>query len=953
MARAYYWHRFYSHQPDLNYDNPRVRAAVIRAVDFWLEQGVDGLRLDAVPYLFERDGTDCENLPETHGFLRQLRRHIDSRFPGRMLLAEANQWPEDAVRYFGSADECHMAFHFPLMPRLFMAIRMEDRLPIVDILDQTPPIPEGCQWALFLRNHDELTLEMVTDEERDYMVGAYASDPQARLNLGIRRRLAPLLGNNRRRIELMIGLLFSLPGTPFIYYGDEIGMGDNVYLGDRDGMRTPMQWSADLNAGFSEARRHQLYLPVIVEPEYHYETVNVAIQQANPNSLLWWMKRLIALRKRHPAFGRGSLEFLQPDNHRILAFIRRTTDETVLVVANLSRFFQPIELDLSAHEGIRPIELFGRIDFPAIGKAPYALSLGPHEFMWFNLEDRTADVAAVRTEGLPVIRDAGSLATIALPGRSSPLAAALYAWVTGQPWYRGGGRRIAGTEIRDRVLIEVERRTVVVVRLSIDYMDGDTDSYLVPLAQVATDAAGGFALMDGTPVPEARPGMSIAHLRPPGRAEGTDLLFDGTGDPGFAATVLATIRRRRHIRGVHGQLVGVRSRTSALGEPASGAGAAVGEADRPGGTPDHAGLVDLELFHALEPGPDPGREMGTFLTERGFPWIHPVIGAVEYRLPDGLSADIAVARQMVGRERDLRDVTRDALLGTFEDAAAGAEGAPGVELTARAIHEASGRDVPPPMQDAIGTYLDTVRLLGTRVAEMHLVLASAPSRPAFEAQPFTELQQRALFHAADGAVSNAFRLLSRRTPSLEDATLADARLALDLRGEADVHLRRLLAGKVGGAQIRTHGALRLERVLQAGTELRIVGFEGDPGRPASERRLRRTPLSDLASVIASLRDAALGRSREALVGGSVRLEDMERLHSWARAWYLWVSATFLGSYRAATAGASFIPTGDDGWVTLLDALLLSQAFSGLSEALTANESDLRPSIRGVTELLGH
>ena len=751
----------------------------------------------------------------------------------------------------------------------------------------------------------------------------------------------------------MTGLLFSLPGTPFIYYGDEIGMGDNVYLGDRDGMRTPMQWSADLNAGFSAARRHQLYLPVIVEPEYHYETVNVAIQQANPNSLLWWMKRLIALRKRHPAFGRGSLEFLQPDNHRILAFIRRTTDETLLVVANLSRFFQPVELDLSAYEGIRPIELFGRIDFPAIGKAPYALSLGPHEFMWFNLEDRTTDAAAVRTEVLPVILESGSLATIALPGRSSPLAGALFAWIAGQPWYRGRGRRIAGAEIRDRVLIEVERRTIVVVRLSIDYMDGDTDSYLVPLAQVAVDAAGGLALLDGTPLPDAQSGMSVAHLRPPGRAEGTDLLFDGTGDPGFTAAILATIGRRRRIRGVHGQLVGVPSRGWARGRSTPGTGVPVGGAERPESTPDHTELIDLQFFHALDPGPDPGREVGAFLTERGFPWIHPVIGAVEYLLPDGFSADIAVARQVVGGERDLREVARDALLGTFEDAAAAADDAADVELTARAIHEASGRDVPPPMQDAIGTYLDTVRLLGTRVAELHLVLASAPSRPAFEPQPFTELHQRALFHSADGAAAHAFRLLSRRASSLEDPPLGDARLALELRGEAEAHLRRLLVGKVGGAQIRTHGALRLERVLRAGTELRIVGFEGDPGRPASERRLRRTALSDVASVIASLRDAALGRARGDLVGGSVRHEDLERLHSWARAWYLWVSATFLGSYRAATAGASFVPTGDDGWVTLLDALLLSHAFAGLSEALTTNESDLRASIRGVTELLGH
>src|SRR5690242_16074657 len=348
VAKAYYWHRFYSHQPDLNWDNPEVRDAMFAAMDFWLDMGVDGLRLDAVPYLIEREGTNCENLPETHEVLRELRKHVDSKYSDRMLLAEANQWPEDSVAYFGRGDECHMAFHFPVMPRLFMALRMEDRFPIIDILQQTPPIPENCQWAMFLRNHDELTLEMVTDEERDYMYRAYASDPQARINLGIRRRLAPLLGNDRRRVELMLGLLCSMPGTPVLYYGDEIGMGDNFYLGDRNGVRTPMQWSSDRNAGFSRANPQQLYLPITIDPEYHYEAINVENQQKNLSSLLWWMRRVIAMRKNYRAFSRGSIEFLHPENRRVLAFIRSYENERVLVVANLSRFAQSTELDLSA-----------------------------------------------------------------------------------------------------------------------------------------------------------------------------------------------------------------------------------------------------------------------------------------------------------------------------------------------------------------------------------------------------------------------------------------------------------------------------------------------------------------------------------------------------------------------------------------------------------------------------
>src|ERR1051325_2154677 len=380
VAQGHYWHRFYSHQPDLNFDNAQVHKELTRVLDFWFDLGVDGLRLDAVPYLYEREGTSCENLAETHQYLKSLRQHVDEKYGDRMLLAEANQWPEEAVTYFGSGkgDECHMAFHFPLMPRMFMALRMEDRVPIVDILEQTPPIPETSQWALFLRNHDELTLEMVTDEERDYMYRVYANDARARLNLGIRRRLAPLLGNNRRRIELLYLLLLSLPGTPVLYYGDEIGMGDNVFLGDRNGVRTPMQWSSDKNAGFSRASPQALYSPIILDPEYHYEAINVEAQQRNPHALLWWTRRVLALRKRWKVFGLGSLEFLHPDNRKVLAFIRHHEGETVLVVANLSRFPQPVELDLARFEGHAPIELFGRTAFPVIGSGKYPLTLSPH-----------------------------------------------------------------------------------------------------------------------------------------------------------------------------------------------------------------------------------------------------------------------------------------------------------------------------------------------------------------------------------------------------------------------------------------------------------------------------------------------------------------------------------------------------------------------------------------------
>ncbi|HSD10145.1 MAG TPA: maltose alpha-D-glucosyltransferase, partial [Candidatus Binatia bacterium] len=455
VAHAYYWHRFFAHQPDLNYDNPEVHEAILEALDFWLDMGVDGVRLDAIPYLYEREGTTCDNLPETHAFLAMLRRHVDTRYRDRMLLAEANHWPEDAVAYFGRADQCHMAFHFPIMPRLFMALHMEDRFPIIDILEQTPEIPETCQWALFLRNHDELTLEMVTDEERDYMYRVYAHDSRARVNLGIRRRLAPLLRNDRRRIELMNALLFSLPGTPILYYGDEIGMGDNIYLGDRNGVRTPMQWSPDRNAGFSRANPQRLYLPVIVDPEYHYETVNVESQLNNPHSLLWWTKRLIALRKRHRAFGRGTIRFLSPNNRKVLAFTRHHEGESLLVVANLSRFVQFVELDLSAYKGLAAFELFGRNEFPAIGDQPYLLTLGPHAFYWFSLEtperasaDRTAAAAEVPP---PSIDARGNWESVLRGEARKALERALPFHLKRCRWFAGGALAIRSLSIVDHV----------------------------------------------------------------------------------------------------------------------------------------------------------------------------------------------------------------------------------------------------------------------------------------------------------------------------------------------------------------------------------------------------------------------------------------------------------------------------------------------------------------------
>ncbi|MBD3315226.1 MAG: maltose alpha-D-glucosyltransferase, partial [Chitinivibrionales bacterium] len=487
VAKAYYWHRFYSHQPDLNFDNPSVRKALMRVIDFWFSMGVDGLRLDAVPYLYERERTNCENLTETHEFLRMLRAHVDERFEGKMLLAEANQWPEDAVQYFGEGDECHMAFHFPLMPRLFMAIHMEDSFPIVDILSTTPSIPDVCQWAMFLRNHDELTLEMVTDEERDYMNRVYAQESRMKLNVGIRRRLGPLLANNRRKIELMNILLFSFPGTPVVYYGDELGMGDNIYLGDRDGVRTPMQWSADRNAGFSSGNPQRLFLPAIIDPQYHYESINVETQEENLSSLLWWMKRVIAMRKQYRAFSRGDFHLVSSDNPKVLAFVRRHGNEHILVVANISRFTQVVHLDLAEFAGMIPEELFSGNDFPAIHRRPYVVTLTPYGHYWLELVQRERKTSTGEAESIPMLNITGDWTNLFTGASLKAFESSLLpAVLTRSGWRPTISRAARRASITDVIPLKEAKEPYWAVIVDMALPEGRTKRFCVPIA-VATE----------------------------------------------------------------------------------------------------------------------------------------------------------------------------------------------------------------------------------------------------------------------------------------------------------------------------------------------------------------------------------------------------------------------------------------------------------------------------------
>ena len=944
VAGQYYWHRFFSHQPDLNFDNPAVMEAVIETMRFWLDMGVDALRLDAIPYLIEREGTINENLPETHGLLKQIRRALDERYQDRVLLAEANQWPSDVRAYFGDGDECHMCFHFPLMPRIFMALRQEERHPIVEIMNQTPEIPESCQWAIFLRNHDELTLEMVTDEERDYMYAQYAGDPQMRLNLGIRRRLSPLMENSRPRIELMNSLLFSMPGTPIMYYGDEIGMGDNVYLGDRNSVRTPMQWSADRNAGFSSANRQQLYLPIIVDPEYHYEAINVDAQQANPHSLLWWTKRLIALRKRYQAFGRGSIEFLQPENRRILAFIRQYGDETILVVANLSRFVQHAELDLSAFEGRMPVELFGHVEFPVIGPNPYFLSLGPHAFMWFGLERPATPGPLVAPDpselpSLPAIDDLADLARRPLRSTASEV---LSRWARDRRWFRGKARRIRSADLRDAIPLQVPGITAAVAVLDVRFSDGDPETYLLPLAAIPSAEA--VHVIADTPL------AAIARLGD--EATPAAILVDGMRVPAVCEALLDMIGRRRRMRGIAGQLSGQPTRAfRALRGPDTRLTAQPARVEQSNSSVTFGDRLMLKLYRRVEPGINPDFQIGEFLTEHGFPNLPAVAGQVEYRSGDGEVASAAICQAYVPNEGDAWELTLDDL-GTYLERVVTAPRTPEVGSgTAAALLERASQGLPEEVKADIGPYLDRARLLGMRTGELHRALASRGDDPTFAPEPFSTLYQRSLYQSVRTTVRQNLRQLVRQIGDLPEQARPDAQAAIRLESVVDKRLNALLEKRLGGMRIRCHGDLHLGQILHTGRDFVFIDFEGEPGRPLSERLLKRSPLMDVAAMLRSFHYAASGSLIRTKSSGSVRPEDTTALDVWARYWYIWTSASFLRGYRRATEGASFLPSDDEEWAILLDVLVLQKAFHELNYELNNRPDWVTIPLQGIASLL--
>jgi maltose alpha-D-glucosyltransferase/alpha-amylase len=946
LARAYYWHRFYSHQPDLNFDNPAVRQAVIDVVDFWLNLGVDGLRLDAIPYLYEREGTICENLPETHTFLKELRRHVDERFPHRMLLAEANMWPEDAVAYFGCGDEAHMAFHFPLMPRMFMALRMEDRFPIVDILAQTPPVPETCQWALFLRNHDELTLEMVTDEERDYMYRMYAKDKQARINLGIRRRLAPLLENNRHRIELMMGILFSLPGTPVIYYGDEIGMGDNIYLGDRNGVRTPMQWSAERNAGFSHVNPQRLYLPVIVDPEYHYQAINVETQQANPSSLLWWMKRLIAQRKRFRSFGRGSLAFLSPNNPKILAFVRRHGDEVLLVVANLARYPQWAELDLAEFAGLVPVELFARTVFPAIGDGAYFLSLGPYAFYWFSLELAPARPGAPEGKGaeaaLPAVTVRTRLDDVFQEPAATALEEILPRYLRARRGFGGKVGQIEHAEIREIIPVPYDTTVAREALIHLTYTEGNPETYILPLGLVSGE--------ESERVLKRTPHAAIARLQ--GGAEG--LLYDVSWEPGFCQALFDLIAENRSVPGWGGMLV---ARSTPLFAEARGTAHGplpplVSKTQQGNTVVTYGDRLILKLFRSVEEGTNPDLELSQFLSvQYRFPHVPPLAGTLEYHTRDREPATVGILQGFVPNAQTAWQYTVNCLSRYFERALASPpliQELSGLTRTLLAHAEL----VPPSVaSDLFEDYLEAATLLGRRTADLHRALASNTEDPAFAPEAFTEHYRRSIYQSMRSTSSKALHALRRALPNLPEAVRDEAARILERETQLLLYYRAVLNTRTTALRIRCHSDYHLGQLLHTGKDFVIIDFEGDPSRSVTERRLKRCALRDVATMLRSFYCAAWAILLDQTSGLVVRAEDVPRLAPWANFWYLWVGSAFLKSYLATSEGAAHLPRTPQELEVLLGSFLLEHTVHELAFHLLNRPEWVGVSLRGLAPFL--
>ncbi|NTW54688.1 MAG: maltose alpha-D-glucosyltransferase [Chlorobaculum sp.] len=936
VAGQYYWHRFFHHQPDLNFENPAVHQALLDVLDFWLGMGVDGLRLDAVPYLYEAEDTNCENLPLTFEFLRKLRTYVDEKYPNRMLLAEANQWPEDSAAYLGKGDMCHMNFHFPLMPRMYMALATEDRFPIIDILAQTPEIPESCQWASFLRNHDELTLEMVTDEERDYMRRIYAHDHRARINLGIRRRLAPLMSNDRRRIELMNIMLLSLPGTPVLYYGDEIGMGDNFYLGDRDGVRTPMQWNGDRNAGFSRANPQKLLLPVIIDPEYHYEAVNVEVQESNPNSLLWWMRHTIATARRFKAFNRGKIEFLKGNNPKVLMFIRSFEDETILTVINLSRNAQAVNVDLSAYEGCVPEELFSMNRFPKVRTEPYMVALAPYGYFWLRLL-KDEPVAGREAQLEKVVMQAGSWPELFAGRNLDRLETSLLPpYYKSVRWFGGKARNIIRVRVLDTVPVAGMENALMAVT-EVHYPSGENERYQLPLT---------FAPLEkGDLSNESFRRHAIARIDLDSRA---GYLIDASIDESFRKSLLDLILSKETWPGSVGS---ISAESGKLLDVAAGSELPASHlmgSEQSNTSISYDEQFCLKLYRKIDTGIAPEIEMSRILTDRtGFRNMPVYLGSIDYAKNHRERYSIGILQNFVPNECDGWQLSLDHVLRYYETVLLRcAQGIcpPQLPTLSDTTHE-----LPPVMRELVGEfYLEMVGKLAERTAEMHIALGSLDSDAAFAPEPFTSLYQRSIFQAMTDQVKRTMIFLrdSMRSVPKEARPLAEELLNMETTIlEQFEPIRR---EKIETVKVRIHGDYHLGQVLFTGNDFMILDFEGEPARSLSERKIKRSVYRDLAGMLRSFDYAA---SNVLMLNQSIRPEDRKKLESWAELWSYHVGNHFIDLYTQHTAGKGLIPEEARQRELLLRSYLMNKAIYELNYELNNRPEWLQIPMNGILRLI--
>ncbi|WP_407668895.1 maltose alpha-D-glucosyltransferase [Neorhizobium galegae] len=895
VAGAYYWHRFYSHQPDLNFDNPQVLEELLGVMRFWADTGIDGFRLDAIPYLVEREGTNNENLPETHEILKKIRASLDSTHPGKMLLAEANQWPEDTNEYFGNGDECNMAFHFPLMPRMYMAIAKEDRFPITDIMRQTPEIPENCQWAIFLRNHDELTLEMVTDEERDYLWNIYAADRRARINLGIRRRLAPLMERDRRRIELMNALLLSMPGTPVLYYGDEIGMGDNIYLGDRDGVRTPMQWSPDRNGGFSKADPARLVLPPVMDPLYGYEAVNVEAQGADAHSLLNWTRRMLALRNKHSAFGRGSLKFLSPGNRKILAYLREYNGDTILCVANLSRLPQAVELDLAQFAGRVPIELSGMSPFPPIGQLTYLLTLQPFGFFWFQLVAE-ADGPVWRKEPPEQLQDMVTMVTrrdlqelVDQPRLAATLSnEVLPAYLGKRRWFGAKGEVLTGASLVAATPIAFANN-ILLGELEAE-VNGRKDTYLLPLA-VSWDDAQPTALAQQ---------LALARIRQ-GRRVG--FLTDGFAMEGLARGVIRGLRERSVISGRAGTLefIGTESLDSLtvhddmavrwLSAEQSNSSLILGD------------LAMVKLIRHVFPGMHPEVEMTRYLTNVGYQNTAQLLGEVARTAPDGSRYTLIIVQSAIRNQGDAWNWMLSNLRRAIDEiVVTGLEG----EV----------------VDEHFKPLVNLVATIGKRLGELHVALAQPTDDPDFQPVRAKAADAEKWREAVTGQISHSLAILEKTVEGLDSDIGREAKALLDRRDDLLGLAAHLASAVKGTLMTRNHGDFHLGQILVSEGDAYIIDFEGEPTRDLEERRAKTNPLRDVAGLLRSLSYLAASADLDREIVSEV---DDARHRELVARFIEMAEPAFLEAYFEATENSKELRIPREARGRILDLFLLEKA----------------------------